>query len=296
MNNVAAIKKIDYELDGLTLHGLVCGNETDDIVLCLHGWLDNAASFIPLMTQLSGKRIIAIDWPGHGLSSHRSLDCHYHFVDYVDDLLMLFEHNQWNKIAIVGHSMGAMIASAFAAAFPEKISTLSLIDSIGFISADAKDATKQLRQGLQNRLKMANKNKNKNKNIKQYSTVKSAVEARMAVSDLKYPEAELIIIRSLKKTTNGFEWRYDQRLRNISPYRFTLQQAQQIVSDIDVPVQLIYGLHGLEIVRQGMKFFSPLIEHFQCHELAGGHHIHMEKAQQSAELILQFIDAQGIEQ
>jgi pimeloyl-ACP methyl ester carboxylesterase len=296
MNNLPAIEKIHYAIDGLTLHGLACGNETDDIVLCLHGWLDNAASFIPLMTQLSGKRVIAIDWPGHGLSSHRNPHCHYHFVDYVDDLLILFEHNQWTKITIVGHSMGAMIASAFAAAFPEKISTLSLIDSIGFISADPKDSTKQLRQGLQSRLKMANKNKNKNLNIKQYSTVKSAVEARMAVSDLKYPEAELIINRSLKKTTNGFEWRYDQRLRNISPYRFTLQQAQQIVSDIDVPVQLIYGLHGLEIVRQGMKFFSPLIEHFQCHELAGGHHIHMEKAQQSAELILQFINTKGIVQ
>ena len=288
MNDAAVIEKIQYVIDGLTIQGLACGNKADDIVLCLHGWLDNAASFIPLMTKLTGKRVIAIDWPGHGLSSHRTFDCHYHFVDYVNDLLMLFEHNQWTKLAVVGHSMGAMIASAFAAAFPEKISSLSLIDSIGFISAEPKNATKQLRQGLQSRLKTAHKNK------KNYLTIRSAVEARMAVSDLKYSEAKLIINRSIKKTANGFEWRYDHRLRNISPYRFTLQQAQQIVSDIDARVQLIYGSHGLEIVRQGIKHFSPLIDGLQSHQLTGGHHVHMEKARQSAELILFFICAKGI--
>lgn len=57
-------------------------------ILCLHGWLDNAASFnrlAPLLldssTSLSSDEqqeqpmeILALDFPGHGLSGHKSVD------------------------------------------------------------------------------------------------------------------------------------------------------------------------------------------------------------------------------
>ena len=58
-------------------------------VLCLHGWLDNAASFnrlAPLLLdahsvssdeeqeQYQPMEILALDFPGHGLSGHKSVD------------------------------------------------------------------------------------------------------------------------------------------------------------------------------------------------------------------------------
>ena len=60
-------------------------------ILCLHGWLDNAASFnrlAPLLlldsksSSLSEEQqqppppmeIVALDFPGHGLSHHKSVD------------------------------------------------------------------------------------------------------------------------------------------------------------------------------------------------------------------------------
>ena len=283
MSQNIGIEAIHFVLDELSIQGLTCGDPSNELVLCLHGWLDNAACFIPLMTELSGKRVIAIYWPGHGLSSHRSLDSHYHFVDYVYDLIKLFEYNEWSQITVIGHSMGAMIATAFTAAFPEKVSSLLLIDSLGLISADAKETTAQLRQGMQSRLKLNAKNK------KFHQTEQSAIAARMAVSDLCYADAELIINRALRATSNGFEWRSDPRLRNISPYRFTALQAKQLVSDIAVPVLLIHGNKGLTAVKQAIDQFSPLIDCFQCYELLGGHHIHMEQAKQSAFLIASFL-------
>ena len=39
---------------------------------CLHGWLDNAGSFIPLMRHLrKEEHWVALDLPGHGQSFHR---------------------------------------------------------------------------------------------------------------------------------------------------------------------------------------------------------------------------------
>ncbi|WP_281558977.1 alpha/beta hydrolase [Thalassomonas sp. RHCl1] len=275
--------QVCYDLGQLELHGLTCGDIQDDIVLCLHGWLDNAASFLPLMPYLPGKRVIAIDWPGHGLSTHRSADAYYHFIDWVYDLLQLFEANGWGAVDIVAHSMGGMIASAFAATFPEKVKSLTLIDAIGFINANEEQTTKQLRQGMLSRLQ----GKKKQKNL--HTNEESAIQARVAVSDLRYQDAALIVKRGLKKTGDGYTWRADSRLRMISPYRLTLGQAEQLISDITVPVQLIYGEQGMDFVASGLKHFGPMFKDFTSYALPGGHHVHMEQPQQTAEKILAFI-------
>ncbi|MFT6691664.1 MAG: pimeloyl-ACP methyl ester carboxylesterase, partial [Colwellia sp.] len=106
------IEELSYQLGDLTLAAVACGNKHHQPVLCLHGYLDNAASFLPLMQEivqpisqksdlLLNRRIIALDWPGHGYSDHRSVGAHYHFFDYVSDLVALFELNNWQKIDIV---------------------------------------------------------------------------------------------------------------------------------------------------------------------------------------------------
>lgn len=292
------IKEVNYQLEALSLQGLVCGSEErkDNIVLCLHGWLDNAASFVPLMpyfqTLLPDKSIIAIDWPGHGNSSHKSLDAHYHFIDWVYDLLQLFELNQWQKIDIVAHSMGGMVASAFAAAFPEKVKSLTLIDSIGFISTEAEQSTKQLRDGMLSRFKNStlagHQVSNRKKNF--HPSIDSAIKARVNVSDLKYQHAKLIVERGIIKEAEGYRWRSDVRLRNTSPYRLTLTQAQQFIRDIKCPVKLIYGSKGLDMVTSGLEVFGVLFNNFSSVELSGGHHIHMEQPAKTVEIINYFLD------
>lgn len=283
MNDPAKISEIRYDLEELSLHGLATGREVDPILLCLHGWLDNAASFVPLMNNLTGYRVIAIDWPGHGYSSHKSADAHYHFIDYVYDLLLLVEANQWQSVNIVAHSMGGMIASAFAAAFPEKVQRLTLIDSIGFISAKTEQTTEQLRNGMLSRLKF----KDKRKPV--HIDVESAIKARRSVSDLTYDDAKLLVERGLASKDGGLTWRADSRLRNTSPYRLSFKQAEQFIKDIKVPVQLIYGDKGIELVQQGIGHYGPMFEQLSVHKLKGGHHIHMEKPEQSAKLVHSFV-------
>ena len=298
------IDELSYELDDLTLAAIACGNKDHQPVLCLHGYLDNAASFLPLIQEiaqqktqqsdlLTDRRIIALDWPGHGHSDHRSVGAHYHFFDYVSDLVALFALNNWQKIDIVAHSMGAMIASAFAAAFPEKVKSLTLIDAFGFICAPAEKTTEQLRQGVLSRVKLVKPTRTFSEDI--------AVKARLHVSDLKVDHAKLIVQRSLievkgqsssisavDKASVLYRWRSDPRLRTVSPYRLSLAQGQQLFSDINCPLQLVYGDKGMDMVATGLDHFSSCVSHLTTNKLAGGHHVHMEQTEELVHLLSNF--------
>jgi len=279
---------VEFDVNGRKISGISNGNEQGALLLCLHGWLDNAASFQPLMPYLSHYHVIAIDWPGHGLSDHRSEDAHYHFLDWVYDLIALFRSQQWQAIDLLGHSMGGMVATAFAAAFPEHVKSLTLIDAIGLLTSAETTTTTQLRKGLLSRLSRGTKAK------KYHTSLESAVEARVLVSDLSQENAALIVNRGIEETAAGFSWRSDSRLRTISTYRFTMAQAQQLVADINIPVQLLYGSKGMDMVTKGLKHFSPLFKNLQKHKLIGGHHVHMEQPEQAAMLLNTFI--QQVEQ
>ena len=129
--NSVELKPVSIDLGAGSIAGVTLGDDEKPIMLCLHGWLDNVASFYPLLPYLPDTyKIIAIEWPGHGHSDHRGKDAHYHFIDWVYDLLKLFESQKWKSVDIVAHSMGGMVASAFAAAFPEKVKSLTLVASI----------------------------------------------------------------------------------------------------------------------------------------------------------------------
>ena len=80
---------VSYQLRQLILRGWQSGPADGPLCLCLHGWLDNANSFLPLAEKLPQLQLVAIDLPGHGQSDHRSPDAHYHFLDWVDDVVQL---------------------------------------------------------------------------------------------------------------------------------------------------------------------------------------------------------------
>jgi len=296
MSDVVAtsLKEVRFEMGNSVLCGLSTSNnikKSKEIVLCLHGWLDNAASFISVIEHLENQTIVAIDLPGHGKSSHKSADAHYHFIDWVYDILSLIEFNQWESIHLVGHSMGGMISSAFTAAFPEKVKSLTLIDSFGVIYGKENESTNQLRKGMLNRYKINHQPIKIHKKL----TLDKATKARVLVSDLQYEHAQAIVARNLEAFDDGFYWRSDKRLKTISPYRLTKKQAEQMVSDISVPTQVIYGSKGMDFVRESIDHFSPMIKNATFKEVDGGHHVHMEKPQVIAILIQEIISKSNVQ-
>ncbi len=107
------------------------GQGNGKTVVLLHGknfpvsyWRDT----IRFLTQ-HGFRVVAPDQIGFGKSS--KADLHYSFHQLADNTKKLLDHLGIEKAAIVGHSMGGMLATRFALMFPETTAQLVLVDPIG---------------------------------------------------------------------------------------------------------------------------------------------------------------------
>ncbi|XP_035944241.1 serine hydrolase-like protein 2 isoform X3 [Halichoerus grypus] len=86
------------------------GSQQAPPVLCLHGWLDNANSFdrlIPLLPK--DFHYVAMDFGGHGLSSHYSPGLPYYQENFVSDIRRVVAALKWKRFSIVGHSFGGVV-------------------------------------------------------------------------------------------------------------------------------------------------------------------------------------------
>ncbi len=118
--------------NGLAHHVIRWGDRPVDVVFC-HGFLDVGWSFDAVAQELvtAGHGVASFDWRGHGQTEWAGAGGYYHFPDYVLDLEELLPQLSAEPVHLVGHSMGGSVCAMFAAARPEKVRTLTLIEGIG---------------------------------------------------------------------------------------------------------------------------------------------------------------------
>lgn len=103
-----------------------CGNGPP--VLLLHGIGSGAGSWELLATLLMQRmRVIAWDAPGYG-DSDALAEAQPSAKDYAHALRGLTDALGLQRFVLVGHSLGAMMAAAYAAAFPSHVQVLLLAD------------------------------------------------------------------------------------------------------------------------------------------------------------------------
>ena len=116
-----------FTVNGRTMTTLCWHDSHKAPLLALHGWLDNAATFDLLAPLLSDFYIVALDFAGHGWSEHRAAGTRYHILDHVDDVLSIVNQLGWQRFTLMGHSMGAGVASLLSSALPERVEKLVMI-------------------------------------------------------------------------------------------------------------------------------------------------------------------------
>ena len=104
---------------------------TTRTVLCLHGLTRNSRDFIELAQHLqsSDYRVLALDARGRGRSEYDNHWQNYHPGTYVLDVLALLRELKIERIAIIGTSLGALMAMLLSAQHPQFIAGVVLNDA-----------------------------------------------------------------------------------------------------------------------------------------------------------------------
>ena len=121
--------------------GKLWGSSAKQPILALHGWSDNAGSFDHVIPLLKNSSILAIDLPGHGLSSWLPRGIPYDNKAYIQTVRLIAKHYSWDKVKFLGHSLGGIICFDYARIFPEETEFIISIDSIGSIPQNASQRT-----------------------------------------------------------------------------------------------------------------------------------------------------------
>jgi esterase len=105
------------------------GNPDGPKMVFLHGLLGFAANWRSISKAFEASHhIFVFDQRGHGRSIKPGSG--YLPEDFANDLKLLLDELGWNKIVLVGHSMGGRNAINFAARFSERVQKL-VIEDIG---------------------------------------------------------------------------------------------------------------------------------------------------------------------
>lgn len=263
---MSGVEEVRLSLPHIELAAHLFGPEDGRPVIALHGWLDNANSFARLAPRLEGLRIIALDMAGHGHSGHRPPGAGYSLWDSAHDVLQVAEQLGLKRFALLGHSMGAIVALVLAGSLPERVTHLALIDGLIPPTAKGHNAAERMGMALQAQLDLQHKRK------PVYKTLDRAIEARMkGVVAVSREAAELLAQRGLMPVPGGYTWRTDNRLTLPSPVRLTDEQAMAFVARIGCPTHLVVASGGLLVQHREVLERLP----FSHEQLPGGHHLHL---------------------
>lgn len=274
---------VHIQLQWGNLAGLHWSRPGKPKVLCLHGWLDNAASFVPMAACLKGFDLLAIDFAGHGFSSHRPETSRYYFHEYLFDVDATLDEIGWESCHLMGHSMGGGIASGVAAALPERVQRLVLLDAPGILTLPADQAAKQLRLSMKSVRK-------KSSNLRPYKSIEAAMRARQKSSELSDEAARLLCERALEHTGDYYQWRTDPRLNWRSPQMLTDEQSLNLLGAIKAPTLVITSPFADKYM--GGKMLPKRLAAFSdCTHMTneGHHHFHMEQPTELAKTITDFL-------
>lgn len=273
--------ELRIELPYLTLGAQAWGDPGLPPLVALHGWLDNAGSFALLAPLLARHfHVLALDLPGHGHADHLPAGASYHFIDYARTVLAAVDVLALGNYTLLGHSLGAGVAALVAAATPQRIDRLLLIEGLGPLGDDSTRTLQRFRAALA-------PPPDPRRPLRLFRGIDQAISARSIASGLRSELARPIVERGLREVAGGWCWRSDSRLTHSSALRLAEAQIRALLHGIDAPTALLLAQPETPYLPGAMmRERAACVSHIRISHLDGGHHLHLEHPQAVADWII----------
>jgi len=265
-------------------------------VLCLHGYQDNAGTWDTLAPLLPPDiSLLAVDFPGHGLSSHIPAGNIYHTLDFVLTVQRIVQHFGWTRVSLMGHSFGSIIAFLYSAIYPEYVEHFIALDS--FMPPKIDPVRRLNRQG--ERFDDFLHLESMESNSKPSYTYEEAVQLlHSSLSKWATKEGCEILTRrgTIRKPDGRYYFSRDVRLKVNLDLAYSQEYIHRFVSNVQCKILYIKANEGLSL--QNPEFQDGFLDEmksavlYEYHTVEGRHHVHLDFPERVAPLISDFLKHQ----
>ena len=263
-------------INGLRLHYLEWGAAPAAPVLLLHGgsahahWWDSFASAIA-----NDYRVLALDLRGHGDSEH-AVPAAYRVDDYVRDVAAFIDAQGLDRLHLIGHSLGGLVATALAAQQPERLRSLVVVDSQLKITPAGARYMLRLRNFPQ----------------PEYRDRQHAIERfRLLPTQTAADEQTLrqIAAHSFRELPDG-RWTYKfdrEAMAHTEP-----QDLTPILRRLTCPILLVRGVHSTLLPPAALSILRAVAPQAKVAEIAAAHHhVMLDNPVEFEHAVRQFLEA-----
>jgi pimeloyl-ACP methyl ester carboxylesterase len=256
--------------------------------LLLHGFMDAGASWELVAPTLcaAGYRVLAPDLRGFGEGPRVPAGAYYHFPDYVLDTAEIVRVllGEDAPLHVVGHSMGGTVATLFAGTFPERVSTLALLEGLGPPDNPYDVAPDRMRRWVEDMRRLSGKE------TKPIGTMADALRRLRGSHGSIAPEilaarAEHLVVPHGDE--GAVAWRFDDLHRSTSPFPFYAQAYAAFARRVTCPVLFVSGgPEGFHTADEDDRLAS--FADLRRVELGGGHMMHWTRPAELGRALVDF--------
>ncbi|XP_012233698.2 probable serine hydrolase isoform X1 [Linepithema humile] len=265
-------------------------------IVALHGRQDNAGSFDTLIPLLPDDvSVLCLDMPGHGLSSHYPTSQFYYvYWDGIIFLRRIIKHFQWNKVRLLGHSLGGAIAFLYAASYPDEVDAIISLDiaspSVRDITKTAAVTGEYIDKFLKYEILTLD-----NIPCYEYKEMIDIVEKAYGGSVTR-EAAEILMKRGMQPSYEKGKYYFsrDSRLKVSLLGMLSLDLVLEYASRIKCAYLNIRAVPGMKFEQP--ENYQKVLDNikvgarkFEYHEVKGTHHVHLNEPEQVAPIIKKFL-------
>lgn len=266
-------------------------------IIAVHGWQDNAGVFDTLIPLLPPDfSYLAIDWPGHGLSTHMPKGCQYSTNEMVTMLEEIRQQFCWEKISLIGHSMGAIICFKYVAVFGENVNLVCALDTLKPQVYDPKLTAKLFSYRMQKAFQIGQRPDDSTP--PEYTNdelVERVYEG--SLRSVNRDKAKYLLDRGCRpspRNPNKFIISRDIRVKYMQPMYMDQPTCLEIIKRIKTPYLYIRGSdrdfrepHAR--IQEAVDAFRRSNPHFEMFKVEGTHHLHLNQPELIADKIGAFL-------
>lgn len=250
----------------------IYGEDSKPKLVFLHGLMGFGANWRKIISDFEDTfQILSFDQRGHGKSLQPLTG--YAPEDYALDLLKIIDELSWEKIHLVGHSMGGRNALSFTSQFSRRVISLTVED----IGPESKASDIQKYKDLLGRVPTP------------FQTKKEAKE--FLLNDFGDPVLGNYFYSNLVETKDGLiDWRFSKEAVFESVLMGRAKNRWQEFENLKVPTLVIRGQNSEELtldIFDKMKKANSLIQGVEIPN--AGHWVHFDQPAEFSRVLRAFL-------